>query len=796
MHQGETNRVNFLRIPGRHIILLLAILPVIILSSCGPSRLTQEGYRLKKNMIRSDDRRIETADLTGYLQQTPNKRFLGLNLYTWIYQQSFRGKERKYKDWFRRKFGEQPVMIDKGRIDASTRDMKLYMNNIGYFESSIGTTIDTLKKKKARVNYFINAGKPYTLRNVSYRIKDDTLAHLVDQVIPHTLLKAGFNYSSYVLDDERARITEMLRNNGYYYFSKDFIRYEIDSSLGSHQMDLLMIIENIRRIYAGTKDSVVETNHRRYRIGQIYIEPHFDPLRPSDARLDTLIYYQLDPKQKDTLDQYAFIYPGILKIKPAVIAQSVYFTQGSFYRLRDANQTNTQLTRMAINRLVNLTFSEAVEAPDPLPPDQAYLDTRIMITNAPVNSFSIETDITNSAGNPGIAGSLVVQNKNLFGGAELFRIRLRGATELQRSAQEAEKQFLFFNTIEAGVEVSLHFPKFLIPISQMRFPKYFRPRTSITVSYNYELQTDYVRHLSNGSFGYNWDHTQQKHHEILPMELTSVKIFPDDSSDFYIYIKETNDPWLKEQYSDHFIMASRYNYIFSSQQLNRNIDFIYLNYQVETGGNLIQLIKELTDAPTQDGKYTIFNMPYAQYLRQEIDFRYYHYPASLNTLVLRGYAGLGIPYGNSLVMPFERAFPAGGANDMRGWIFRRLGPGSYATDTIDFDRAGDLKLMTNIEYRFPIYKMLKSAIFTDIGNIWLLRKSEQFPGGEFDIQRFYKEFAIDTGLGIRLDFDFFIIRLDVAVQVRDPYLPEGSRWIFHSDMKSNVVWNLGIGYPF
>ncbi|HOW26277.1 MAG TPA: BamA/TamA family outer membrane protein [Bacteroidales bacterium] len=784
-----------MKTPYRYITLFVVMLS-IILSSCGPSRLTQEGYRLKKNVISSDDRKIETGDLTGYLQQTPNKRFLGLNLYTWIYQQSFKGKERKYKSWFRRKFGEQPVMVDQARIDASTRDMKLYMNNIGYFESGISSTIDTLKKNKARVNYFIKAGKPYTLRNVSYRIKDDTLAHLVDHVIPHTLLKAGFNYSSYTLDDECSRITEMLRNNGYYYFSRDFIRYEIDSSLNSHQMDLLMIIENNRRIYAGSIDSVVESNHKRYRIDHIFIEPHFDPLRPVDARLDTLIYYQLDRKQKDTLDQYVFIYPGALKIKPAVIAQSVYFTQGSFYRLRDATQTNTQLTRMAINRLVNLSFSETVKESHPLPPDQGFLDTRIMITNAPVNSFSIETDITNSAGNPGIAGSLVVQNKNLFGGAELFRIRLRGATELQRSAQEAEKRFLFFNTVEAGIEVSLHFPKFLIPFSQMRFPKYFRPRTSISVSYTYELQPDYIRHLSNGSFGYNWEHDQEKHHEITPLELTSVKIFPDDSSDFYKYINETNDAWLKEQYSDHFIMSSRYSYIFSNQQLNRNIDFIYLNYQVETGGNLIQMIKNLTDAPTQDGKYTIFKMPYAQYLRQEIDFRYYHYLVSRNTLVLRGYAGLGLPYGNSLVMPYERAFPAGGANDMRGWIFRRLGPGSYTTDTIDFDRAGDIKLMANIEYRFPIYKMLKSAVFTDIGNIWLLRESEDFPGGEFAFRRFYKEFAMDAGLGIRLDFDFFIIRLDLAAQIRDPYMPEGSRWIFDSDMKSNVVWNLGIGYPF
>ncbi len=784
-----------MKVSNRHIALALGIL-AIFLSSCGPSRLTLEGNRLKKNIIKADDRKIETADLTGYLQQTPNKKFLGLNLYTWIYKQSYKGKERKYKDWFRRKFGEQPVIVDKGRIDATARDMKLYLNNIGYFESGVNMRIDTVRRNKANVHYSITAGRPYTLRNVSYQIRDDTLARLVDHILPQSLLKAGFNYNAYTLDDERSRITEMLRNNGYYYFSRDFIRYEIDSNLGSHQMDLRMLIDNNRRIYPGTLDSVVESNHKRYRINQVFIEPHFDPLRPVGSGQDTLVYYQLDRKQRDTVDRYSFIYPGTLKIKPAVLAQSIYFETGKFYRLRDVTQTNSQLSRMGINRLVNISFAESANPVMPLPPDQGFMDTRIMITNAPVNSFSIETDVTNSAGDPGIAGSLVIQNKNLFRGAELFRIRLRGATELQRSAKEAEKQFLFFNTVEAGVEVSLHVPKFLIPFSQMRFPKYFRPRTSFSLSYLYQLEPDYIRHLTNGSFGYNWEPDLQKHHEIFPLELTSVKIFPDDSSDFYRYINETSDPWLKEQYSDHFIISSRYAYIFSNQQLNRSIDFIYLNYQVETGGNLIQLIRKTTDAPTEDGKYTIFKMPYAQYLRQEFDFRYYHYILSENTLVLRGYAGLGIPYGNSKAMPYERAFPAGGSNDLRGWIFRRLGPGSYASDSIDFDRTGDIKLMGNVEYRFPIYKIFKGAVFSDLGNIWLLRESDQFPGGEFSFGRFYKEIAIDAGLGFRFDFDFFIIRLDVATQIRDPYMPPGERWIFNPDMKSNVVWNLGIGYPF
>lgn len=767
-------------------------------SACGPSRLTLEGNRLKKNVITADSRKVETGSLSGYLQQTPNKRFLGLNLYTWIYKQSYKGKERKYKKWFRDKFGQQPVMVDQGRVDASARDMKLYLNNLGYFESNVDTRIEVIKNKKARVHYSVLAGQPYVFRDISSTIDDDTIARMIEHRKQETLLKSGDNFNAYSLDEERTRITEMLKNNGYYAFSKDFIRYEIDSSLNSHQMDVVMHVDNNRRIASGTVDSIIEFPHIRYRINQVFIEPHFDPLDTDGSKMDTLLYHQLRRKTADTMETYTFLYRDKLKIRPGAIAQSVFFNTDEFYKQRDVTQTNSQLSRMPFNRLVNIYFSETTpESDGDSLSQQGLLDTFIQITNAPVNSFSIETDVTNRAGNPGMAGSLMVQNKNLFHGAEVFRIRLHGAIELQRSAEKEQAKFLFFNTIEAGVIGSLHIPRFLVPFNQARFSKYFRPQTSFSLSYTYQLQPDYIRHMSNGSFGYNWEPNREKHHDLYPVEVTSIGILPDDSSDFYKYVNETNDPWLKEQYSDHFILSSRYNYIYSSQQFNKSIDFIYLNYQVETGGNLIKLFSNLTDAPIDSlGRASIFNLPYAQYVRQEFDFRYYHYILSRNTLVLRGYIGLGIPYGNSSVMPYERAFPAGGSNDLRGWIFRRVGPGSFATDTIDFDRAGDIKLLGNIEYRFPIYKILKGAVFTDFGNIWLLNESEQFPGGEFRFNRFYEEIAVDAGIGLRLDFGFFIIRLDWASQIRDPFMSPGDRWITSPAMKSNVVWNLGIGYPF
>jgi outer membrane protein assembly factor BamA len=780
----QRNRLN---------IVPIGALLLILLAGCGPSRLTLEGYRLKKNIIETDNRKVESGDLYGYLQQNPNKRFAGLNLYTWIYKQSFKGKERGYKSWFREKFGQEPVMVDNGRMDASARDMKLFLNNLGYFESVIATDI-TYSKKKAKAYYFVSCRDPYSIRHISKSIRDDTIAAIVEQLEENSLIKSGDNFNSYTLNDERTRITDYLKNNGYYFFTKDFIRFEVDSNLKNHQMDLIMVIDNNRRISPDNPDSIIEYDHQKYKIRNVYIEPHFNPMHADTGSYDTLDYVL---KRKDADECYTFIYRDELKIKPQVITQSVYLIPGEIFRSKDVTQTNMQLTLMPYNRLVNISFNEPEDSVIDPEEDIQFLDAQIQIANSPVNSFGIETDVTNSAGDPGLAGSIVIQNKNLFRGAEVFRIRLRGAVDLQRSAQEAEKKLWFFNTAEAGVETSIYFPRFLVPISQEKFPKYFRPRTSISLSYTFQLQPDYTRHLPRVSFGYNWDPSRRRHNDLYPIELTSVRIFPDDSSDFYKYVNETNDPWLKEQYTDHFIVSSRYNYIFTTQQLNKPVDFIYFNYQLETGGNLVNMVKKLMDAPqSEEGKYQLFGMPYSQYFRGEADFRHYHYLASERTLVLRGLLGLGIPYGNSTSLPFERAFPAGGANDMRGWIYRRLGPGSYATDSIDFDRAGDIKLLGNIEYRFGLYKILKAALFTDIGNVWLMNKSEQFPGGEFRFDRFYEEFAIDAGIGARLDFSFFIIRLDMAAQIRDPFMPDGQRWIFSPEMKSNVVWNFGIGYPF
>jgi len=403
------------------------------------------------------------------------------------------------------------------------------------------------------------------------------------------------------------------------------------------------------------------------------------------------------------------------------------------------------------------------------PDNRDRLDCKILLSRAPVHSFSISTDATNSAGAFGVQGSVGYMNRNIFRGAQLFRINFTGAAQMQGSTGSESSQGLF-NTIDLGISTSLTFPQFLIPIRQERLPKKFKPRTTILLSYNFQKKPDYDRHISNISFGYTWNQTDKLKHMINPAEITLVRIFPDSS--FTAYLNSLTDKRLKNQYTNHLVAGLRYTLTYNGQDVTKVKDFFYIRSNFETGGNLIYAIDEIFNVPkSSTGYYTLFGLPYAQFVRPDFDLRFYHFFTKTSSLVSRFYAGICIPYGNSISIPFEKAFFAGGANDIRGWKMGSLGPGRYHNDTASnsYDQTGDMQLQLNLEYRFPVYKYFRSAFFMDLGNVWLLRDSPDLPGGKFELQYFIPDIAIDIGIGLRADFDYFIIRIDPAVPIRVPY---------------------------
>jgi outer membrane protein assembly factor BamA len=766
---------------------------IFIIHSCNVTReIPLNDHLLVANKFRFAGKGVSSEELSGYIKQQPNSKLFGLfRTNIAFFQMGSKGKDTKLKKWFRNKIGTPPVLLDTSLLKISKKSMSIYLSNKGYFHSTVTDSI-VYKKKKATVFYLVNLSKPYTIHDISYAIADTQLARFIYQDTSECLIKRGQNFDSYVLSDERTRITSALRNKGYFYFSSQFIRYSIDSSISSRRMNIRIEITNPVIPSIEQFGAVMESQHKRYLIDKLIIDPEFGLLKSDTIARDTLVKVFRGTRKDTASSKFYILHKGSLKIKPRTLAKAIFLKSNTFYNLSDVDKSYSQLNGLQIFKFINIQFHES-------PPGNSIyrdrLDCKIQLARAPVQSFSISPDVTNSAGALGVQGSLVYQNRNVFRGAQLFKISLNGSAQMQGSLGSTNK--VLFNTIEIGTTASITFPQFVFLMNQDRLPKTMKPRTNISVGYNYQERPNYYRHISNISYGYSWDQNDNLRYSLDPAEIMFVKVFPD--STFTAYLNNLNDRRLKNQYTDHMIAGLKYTLTYSGQDISKEKDFFYVRTNIETGGNLFYALDNLFRIKrSQEGYYSFFNVQYAQYVRPDIDLRYFHFLSKSTSLVFRFFGGFGWAYGNSYSLPFEKAFLAGGANDLRGWKMGTLGPGKYHNDTLSssFDQTGDLQLQFNLEYRFPVYKFLRSAVFADIGNIWLLKKSPDFVGGEFSWNSFFPQLAIDVGLGIRADFDYFIFRIDPAIPIRIPYEEERHHWYFNQLRLSDIVWNFGIGYPF
>jgi len=777
--------------------LFLLILVMLFMAGCNVTKhLEPKEYLVIKNKIQISDHHILSEDLEPYIQQHPNKKLFGLfrsNIA--IYNIGNKGKDSKFKKWLRTKVGSEPVILDTSLVSVSLKQMNLYLGNKGYFKSVLSDSI-ILKKKKAVVIYRILASKPYKIRRLTYSIPDSQVAFFVFKDTSKCLIHRGEHYDSYIFDNERSRITNNLLNYGFFRFSNTFIKYSVDTNFRQQLMDIT--VEVINQVIPSFDNfaTVRQVPHKRYFIKDIYVYPEFDHLQTNTSAYDTLIKTYQSSVKGQPPNTYYFLYNDHFKVKPRTIAQSIFITPQSNYNLLDVNQTYGQLSSLQVFKYINIQFNEADDPKGPPLPDKNYVDCHVELSRTPAQSFSVTTDGTNSGGAFGVQASVGYQNRNIFRGAQLFRINLNGSLQMQ--ASDGSSGTAFFNTIELGANAGITFPQFLIPIRPESLPKNFKPKTTISISYNYQFQEHFNRHISNITFGYSWMQNDKIKHVLNPAEISLVKIFKD--AYFDSVLNSQNDNRLKNQYTDHMVAGLKYTFNFSNQQFTKVKDFVYIRANFETGGNLIYAFNKLLNTPKDSlSSYTIFDLPYSQYVRPDVDFRYYNVLGKNFSMVYRFYFGIGIPYGNSTVLPFEKAFFAGGANGMRGWRMYSLGPGSYintSDNSGSFNQIGDMQLEANVEYRFPVYNWIRGALFVDAGNIWLLQESPDLPGGKFTFPDFFGQIALDAGIGIRLDFDFFIFRLDPAIPLRVPSYPENDRWYFNKMQIKDIIWNFGIGYPF
>ncbi|WP_301189782.1 BamA/TamA family outer membrane protein [Plebeiibacterium sediminum] len=738
-------------------------------------------YLLDKVDIHNTARNIPKERFAPYMKQNPNIQIFGMfKFHLWLYNLAGKDTTKGFNKWLQR-IGEEPVLYDDFLSGQTMSQLELFMHNKGYYHADVDTVVK-YRKKKAKVKYVIEAGKQFVLEHVGYRAEDTTIQRLVEEDLENSILKEGGPFDVSMHDAERERITKYLRDRGYFSFSKEFIYFKADSTLGGNRVVDSVLIKNASAEVAKNRDSSFV--HPIYRIHNVYFRTNFDPHRALNEKES---YYD----QYDTLKygDFQFMYIDKLKVKPEVLVNSTYITPGQLFQANLVDKTKNLLSSLRLYRFINIRFEEVQGATSTVDGSR-LLNCFIQLVPAKFQSYSIDVEGLNSSGNLGAGGNLEYQHKNLFKGAEEFTFNIRGSMQNQLNRQSEQ-----FNTTEFGVESRIIFPKFWMPFQIKKFRQRFNPKTSLSVAYNYQKRPDYTRTIANGKISYLWNSSKRVSHQVTPLGVNFVLI-PTVDNDF---LQDIEGTFLGYSYQDHLITNTSYSFVYNQQEVEKRKDFLYVNWNLEEAGNFLNLWSSSISKKNPEGYNEILGIRYAQYVQSDIDLRYHHYLNKINSMAYRFYLGVGYPYGNYDVLPFEKRYFSGGANSIRAWPVRGIGPGSYDSQDADYyNQTGDIKLEFNIEYRFKLFWILESALFLDVGNIYTIRKDISPEGGLFEFNNFTSKLAVGTGLGLRFDFKYFIFRLDSGMKLRNPVEEKGHRWI---PTNRKYTWddfamNFAIGYPF
>lgn len=705
-------------------------------------------------------------------------------------------KLKKYKPTFGetlRKIGEPAVVWDTMATSRTRQQLVTFAQNRGFLRAEVRDTVRLdPKKKKAWVSYTIHPGPAYYVNQYDYEIDDPSIAWFVKAHPPQWEDDSLFRFDLDQLEAERARIAGILVDQGYYFFTKENIRYRADTVQGNQRIRLSMLIPNPNYYVPQGNDSLHVDHHYRFVIGRIRINPDFDPARTEDAYADSI-----------KVEGVWVMKRGITKYRPKTLARAVFLKTGQLFNSRDVERTRNALGELRNFRYVNIHFAPRLSGTR-----LDTLDCYIDLSPSDRQSFSVEAQGTNTDGNLGVALGTTFQNKNFFGGAEIFEVRLTGGAEvqvIQGDSAQISKGTLPFNTLELGGQISLTTPKFIAPF---KVSKYARPRSRFLLSLNYQNRPDYARTVSTGIFGYEWalpppripgktrDWNMFFQFNLVEISLVDIS----KTQAFENFLDTLNDQFVRNSFRQHYIQGISGSITLTNQQLNKPGNYYFFRVNAQSGGNALNLIHRVftPGEADADGSFKVFGIQYAQYARLETDFRYFFTPVPKHTFAMRTLIGVGLPYGNTSVLPFEKSFFAGGANDIRAWLPRTLGPGSFnSAGGGRIDQVGDIKLLGQAEYRFVLYKFLEGATFADFGNIWLIRQDVDRPGGTFRFDQFLNEFALGAGVGLRLNLGFFVFRLDAAYPLRDPTKPNGEKWMLtYLRPLDDLRLNIGIGYPF
>lgn len=762
------------------IVLILGL--ISFLAACSPTKYVGKGeYLLNRVKVKMEDKNVSTAELKKAIRQRPNTRILGVaRFHLGLYNLSGRDEHKRFNQWLR-SIGEAPVIYSPFLTDRSLTQLQLYLNNKGYYGAVVSDTV-WYKRKKAYVTYTVRTGPATHIGDIAFRVDSSVMIDELPLTSPlyrsvledsvHTLLRKNMPLDVEMLESERERITHMLRKNGYFNFSKNFIQFYADTLKNKQQAKVMLtIVDNLT-------DSLA---YRKYAIGNIRINLDFDPL-VAGAKIDSVY-------EKTYYGEYEVLYDQKMKIKPKVILETIQFAKGEYYDVQKVANSYARLQALNLFKFVNIVFKERSPV-DSLP----LLDCEIQLTPMKRQSYNVFLEGTNNSGNIGVGGNFSYNHKNLFHGGENLTLSVWGALK-----KEKLKENEIFSTTEMGAELKLVTPQFWTPIFRLaEFRRDFAPKTSISLSYSQEHTQFYRRRIASAKFGYLWRRADNKWRYNFDLVDLNYVMMPFVNEEF---INGLKNEYVKSAYTDHMILSADFSAIYTDQVLNAGGSFNYFRGNLETSGNFLLGVDKLFGKKRSESGgesyYKAFGVRYAQFVKADGEYRFNHYINRINTVVYRLFLGCGYPYGNMKALPFEEAYYCGGANGIRAWQSRTLGPGAYVSGDKFPNNVGDFKMEANIEYRFKLFWLLEGALFLDAGNVWNINKYENRAGTKLSSD-FYKQIAIGTGMGLRLDVTFFLLRFDLGIKLQDPALPAGQRFVLlnHNGGFKKSVFNIAIGYPF
>ena len=725
---------------GKYHIYIPLMAVAVAMCSCSVSRdIPEDSYLLNKTKVVADGkyRDINPGSLKGYVRQKPNSRwFSAVKLPLGVYAMA--GKDSSWVNRMLRQMGEAPVIYDTVQAQLTCRDLQQALQNKGYLDAQVELYIDK-KKHKLDAVYVLHPGEPYFVRNLDFVIEDSVVANLLRK--RNTLLHQGMQFSVETLSAERNAITQYLQNNGYFRFHKEYITYGAKKDEAQHGVDLKLLLQQ---------------QHKPYTIGSITHEGGQDD-------------------------------DGKVHLRQSVLVENTFLAPGDLYSAAKLQNTYNHFGRLGAVRYTNIAFEQQ--------PDTTLLDTKIQVLTNKPSTISFQPEGTNTAGDFGAAASLTYQNRNLFKGSETFSLQLRGAYEAIKGLEGYSNQ----DFTEYSVETKLSFPRFIMPFLSRNFRRRTIATSELALLYDVQDRPEFHRRVLSTGWSYHW--RPQNHHDSYRFDLLNLNyvFMPWISETFkteYLDNTSNQNVILRYNYEDLFIMKMGFGYTY-------NNGVVALKTNVETAGNLLGLCSNIFGSSKNElGQYELFSIAYAQYVKGDFDYTQQLFKGANDQLVFHIGLGVAYPYGNAKVLPFEKRYFSGGANSVRGWTVRSLGPGRYKDKDgrINFiTMTGDLKLDLNVEYRMKLFWKFNGAIFADAGNVWTLRDYPDQPGGQFKFNRFLSDLAVSYGAGLRLNFDYFILRFDLGMKAINPAFEiesEAHYPLVHPKLSRDLAFHFAVGMPF